>query len=453
MKKVFYSFLSGIIITLCLTNKVQAIENNTQENNKFGIHILQEEDISDATNLVNSSGGDWGYVTFVIQKGERDAYRWQRVFDELRRKQLIPIIRIATRPMGDTWEKPSLDEIDGWVSFLASLNWVVKDRFVIVGNEPNHAKEWGGEVNPQEYVNYLCEFSSKLKKESSDFYVLPGALDASAPNSKTSMEESLFLAKMSLTNPNWESCLDFWNSHSYPNPDFAGSANGWGKGSVRTYLWELDYLKSLGFKKDLSVFITETGWSQKKLNQEEIGKRLTFTFENIWLKDDRVKAITPFILNYTSEPFWDFSWKNKEGKFFSFYEDIQKIEKIKGEPIQEFKGEILATFAQPIHRASAEFSGIVLVKNLGQGIWDKENISLETLSGSPVSISSFSLDSIEPGKVGIIHFKARAPNKLSFNLVPLVVNYKGKEITNSVSFLLITLGQVEMKIYRLFGKI
>jgi hypothetical protein len=449
----FIYILFALFVFFLLSSQPVLASEETVPNNKFGIHILQEEDISDAASLVNSGGGDWGYVTFVIQKGEREVYRWQKIFDELRKKHLIPIVRIATRPMGDTWEKPSLDEIDGWVSFLSSLNWVIKDRFVAIGNEPNHAKEWGGEVNPQEYINYLCEFSKKLKKESSDFYVLPGALDASAPNSKISMEESLFLAKMSLTNPGWESCLDFWNSHSYPNPDFAGAANGWGKGTVRTYLWELDYLKSLGFKKDLSVFITETGWSQKKVSQEEIGNRISFAFENIWLKDDKVKAVTPFVFNYTSEPFLDFSWKDKEGKFFSFYKDVQKIKKVKGEPIQEFKGEVLATFAQPIHRANAEVSGIALVKNLGQGIWNRENITLETQKGSSVLVTSFNLDLIEPGKVGIIHFKVKAPDKFSFNLVPLVISYKEKGITNSVSFLLITLGQVEMKIYRLFGKI
>lgn len=450
MRKIISFLIFFGLLILAFPQPSFAEENVS--NNKFGIHIIQEEDISDAANLVNSSGGDWGYVTFVIQKGERDTRRWQRVFDELRRKHLIPIVRIATRPQGNIWEKPNLDEIDGWISFLNSLNWVIKERIVAIGNEPNHAKEWGGEVNPQEYADYLCKFSDKLKGESSDFIVLPAALDASAPNAKDSMEESLFLAQMTLNNPNWENCIDGLNSHSYPNPDFSGSSNGWGKGSVRTYLWELDYLKSLGFQKDLPVYITETGWSQKKLSSAEIGNRLKFAFENIWLLDERIKAVTPFILNYTSEPFLEFSWKKDDGTFLDFYQKIQEIKKIKGEPIQEFRGQILATFAQPIHRSEAVFSGITLVKNMGQGIWDKDNITLETSSES-FSLLSFDLAPIEPGQVGIIYFKGKTSQNFSLNFIPLNISYKERKISNSISFLLITLGEVEMKIYRLFDKI
>ena len=176
---------------------VKAVENPlAKTNNLFGIHILNESDIKDAANLVNSSGGEWGYVTLVIRKDERDTTRWQKVFDELRRHKLIPIVRIATIQQDGGWEKPVLDETDGWVSFLNSLNWVIKNRYVIIGNEPNHAKEWGGEVKPEEYADYLSTLSRKLKEESGDFFVLPAGFDASTPNSDMGMSEATFLQQM-----------------------------------------------------------------------------------------------------------------------------------------------------------------------------------------------------------------------------------------------------------------
>src|SRR3989338_2024841 len=57
----------------------------------------------------------------------------------------------------------------------------------------------------------------------------------------------------------WNTVLSGLASHSYPNPGFSGVPYGFGRGTVRTYQWELDLLKQLGVK-DMPVFITETGW-------------------------------------------------------------------------------------------------------------------------------------------------------------------------------------------------
>ena len=139
-----------------------AIENPTAvENNKFGIHIINDEDLDDASKLVNSSGGDWGYVTFVVREDERDVGRWQKIFNRARKLHLIPIVRVATIQSGGNWTKPVSEDVGEWVTFFDSLNWVVKNRYVIVGNEPNHATEWGGEVNPLEYAKYFKSFSSE----------------------------------------------------------------------------------------------------------------------------------------------------------------------------------------------------------------------------------------------------------------------------------------------------
>ncbi len=41
-------------------------------NNRFGIHILNPSEVEKAAELVNSSGGDWGYVTIPIRANDRD---------------------------------------------------------------------------------------------------------------------------------------------------------------------------------------------------------------------------------------------------------------------------------------------------------------------------------------------------------------------------------------------
>src|SRR5450830_1826720 len=74
-------------------------------NNKFGIHLAQPsiDEFSKVKELVNLNGGDWGYVTLVIQENDRDKGKWQDIFNHLRQDHLIPIIRLATTPEGENW--------------------------------------------------------------------------------------------------------------------------------------------------------------------------------------------------------------------------------------------------------------------------------------------------------------------------------------------------------------
>jgi len=407
-------------------------------NNYFGIHIADTSDLEDAANLVNSSGGDWGYVTFVIRKDERDTKRWQKVFDNARRLHLIPIVRIATRFENGNWEKPNLDEIDGWVSFLSSLNWVIKNRYIVLGNEPNHSTEWGGEVNPAEYVKYLSILSQRLKEESEDFFILPAGLDASAPNSKASMEESLFLKKILENDPDFFTKIDGWTSHSYPNPNFSGFENAYGKGTVRTFDWELNYLKTLGLEKKLPIFITETGWihnldRKNRVNTSvaKIGQKLQFSLTNVW-NDKRIVAVTPFVLSYYDAPFDIFSWKDKNGKFYEFYNEVKSIPKIKGEPIQITKGKIKIAFVPPIVRLNKNFNGFILAKNTGQSIWEPGMIIANLYSDSNLVIENTQSNRIEPGQVGILTFNVKNNHPVGFNIFSVALFLKEKYISNQI---------------------
>ncbi len=446
MKKIF-GFILYIFIILLSPDCVFA-ENKPLEvqNNIFGIHITNENDLKEAAILVNSSGGDWGYVTFVITESERDYNRWQNAFDEARRLHLIPIVRIASKLDGGNWAIPQYEEINNWVAFLNSLNWVIENRYVIIGNEPNHAKEWGGNVDPEAYATYLSSFSQKLNEASPEFFVLPAGMDASCGNTKLTMEEGVFIRKMILAEPNLFENLDGWTSHSYPNPDFAGEATDTGKGSISTFIWELDLLHSLGIYKELPVFITETGWSVKNVDPEKIADMYEYAFQNVW-NDKRIVAVTPFILNYKDDLFSEFSWKKDDNSYHSFYEKYKNISKTAGKPIQKESGQIIGALAQPVVFTKSDFIGAVWARNTGQTIWSTNNIRL-TSDNLDLNFKNNLLFDIEPIKTGLIVFKATSEQDKGVLLKSIyIANSDGERITNSfpIEFLIVKGDKTQMQ--------
>jgi hypothetical protein len=389
-----------------------------EPNNKFGIHLAQPhfEDLKKVKELVNSSGGDWGYVTLVIQENDRHLQKWQEIFDLLREYHLIPIIRLATKPEGENWRRPEIKDIDEWVNFLDSLNWVVKNRYVVLFNEPNHASEWGGAVDPKSYAEIAFLLAKALKEKNKDFFVMLAGFDASAPQLPPKYrDEEIFLKEMFnyLTIGQFDNFFSGWASHSYPNPSFSGSPYDWGRGTIRTYEWELQLLRSLGVNKNLPVFITETGWENKVKNskskiqsyliEETITNNYKIAFENVWLNDEKVKAVTPFVFDYQTEPFLGFSWKKYQSDdFYPQYYLIQTLPKVKGKPVQEEKGEIVFNLPKElVVNSSYNFSSLTL-KNFGQAIWEEglyqikivfikkpENLNFETIFSNLNKIKPF----------------------------------------------------------------
>src|SRR4030067_3611659 len=105
VKLIILSLLIGIIsysLFIIHFGAVYASNVDISLNNKFGIHLAQPhlDELEKTKELVNSNGGDWGYVTLVIQENDRDKNKWQEVFDRMRQLHLIPIIRLATVPEG-----------------------------------------------------------------------------------------------------------------------------------------------------------------------------------------------------------------------------------------------------------------------------------------------------------------------------------------------------------------
>jgi len=431
MKKII-SLLFAIVILFSVRNYVFAENLPTSvPNNKFGIHIIDENDLKNAALLVNSSGGDWGYVTIVITESERNRDRWQNVFDQMRRLHLIPIVRIATKVEGENWVSPKIEDVDSWVSFLDSLNWVVENRYVIVGNEPNHASEWGGTLDPEAYANYLNEFALKLRKSSSDYFVMGAGLDASAKNTKSTMDEAVYIKRMLKAQPAVFDNLQGFVSHSYPNPGFEGKETDTGRGSIQTFDWELSYLNSLGVVKQLPIFITETGWSTQKVDSNKISQMYEYAFQNVW-NDKRIAAITPFVLNYKDSLFSEFSWTKADGTFYPFYDSYKNTPKTKGAPIQKQSGQIAGALAQPLIFEGSDFVGAVLAKNTGQSIWTGDNLKLMADNEDIVFKNNLLFD-IEPTKTGLIVFRATPSQSRGLLLKSLYLADKesGKRITNS----------------------
>jgi hypothetical protein len=371
--------------------------------------------MQDAVNLVNSSGGDWGYVTIVITEAERNHDRWQQVFDQMRRLHLIPIVRLATKASGSTWDAPQEAEINNWAAFLNGLNWVTENRYVVINNEPNHATEWGGRVDPAGYAKYLKEMSTALKITSPDFFVLPAGLDPASTNTSTTMTENKFLTQMMAAQPDVFNSIDGWTSHAYPNA------------SVDIYNHELEIIG-----KTLPVFVTETGWPLGKYTESQISTNLVQAYTNTW-NDPKIIAITPFILNYTSSPFDIYSWKKSDGTFYNFYSDVQKIAKIAGKPTQIESGQIYAAFAEPVIFKGTDFVGAILAKNNGESIWNQGSISIGNESGD-FNLKGFSMNGIEPTKLGLIFFRAaESQNEGVYTNSLFLTGSKSQRITNSFS--------------------
>lgn len=430
MKKVFIFIFFTLLFLFIIPSRVKAkYDPTTVNNNIYGMSIINHSDTNDVSNLVNVNGGDWGYITVVITEDQRNKEVWQRFLDDCRKLHLIPIVRIATKFENGNWNVPDISGIDNWVNFLNSLNWVVENRYIIIGNEPNHAKEWGGKISPSEYAIYLKTFSEKLHNASVDYFVLNAGFDQDAPNSKNTMDEAKFINEMSKSVPQILSYIDGWNSHSYPNPAFSGAKEATGRRSVKGYNWEISVAETNGLKKDIPVFITETGWVRsKKYNNNQIANNLKYAFEEVWMKDKRIVAVTPFILNYTEEPFYDFSWKNKNGSYFPIYEVIQSNQKIKGEPRQKISGEVIFSFLNPLVFRNSDQHGFAMVKNTGQAIWTQSDSNVINELDNEIKISNTKLPPILPFSSGLVVYTLRTPDSVRSYDVKLGFYVKGEKI-------------------------
>ncbi|MEK9179006.1 MAG: hypothetical protein AAB893_00880 [Patescibacteria group bacterium] len=92
-------------------------------------------------------------------------------------------------------------------------------------------------------------------------------------------------------------------------------------------------------------------------------------FQNIWLKDDNVVAVTPFLLNYQGDPFLGFSWRKLNlPDYYQIYNTIKDISKVSGMPELETKFELLSVLPTKLI-VSSEYTFTFRVKNTGRSVW------------------------------------------------------------------------------------
>lgn len=307
-----------------------------KKNNLFGIHILFTDEIEKAASIVNSAGGQWGYVTIPIQVGDRDLDKWQEFMSKCYVYKIIPIIRLATESdykKTGVWRKPTEEDILDFANFLSSIAWPVKNRYIILFNEVNRYDEWGGEdPSPEQYADIANYAVDVFKSKSEDFFLIMAGLDNASPNSPGKYIDKLdYLKRIGIYKQTLFNRFDGFASHAYPNPAFSQPPESDLKTGIRSYRFEYDVISQfLDVKKP--IFITETGWDSILLPQDVVSKYYSYAFESVWKKDsDKIAAVTPFLLNSQNGVFDKFSFF-KDGQMSGFAKAVSELSKEKGDP-------------------------------------------------------------------------------------------------------------------------
>lgn len=331
MKYFFLSFLC--LFSLFFLKPIYAsYDPLSVPNNKIGVHILFPSELPDAAKLINSSGGDWGYVTIPIQARDKDLKKWQLFMDQAKQLHIIPILRLASE--GDyfntsAWRKLTLLDMLDFANFLDSLNWPTKNRYIIVANEPNRGDEWGGSPHPDEYAKILSYATTVFKLKNPDFFVISAGLDNAAANTSIAINEYSYLRQMETAVPGIFNQIDGIGSHAYPNPAFAQPPEVQNAESIASFKYERDLISQFT-TKNLPVFITETGWSTDAVSDSQIASYYQQAFSSVW-NDSKIVTVTPFLLNAGGGPFTQFSLL-KNGTQTLEYLELLHLPKVKGLP-------------------------------------------------------------------------------------------------------------------------
>lgn len=343
MKKVITAIILGLVLTVLNTNHALAVYDPLSvPNNKIGIHVLFTHELSKAAELVNSTSGDWGYVTIPIQAGDKDIKKWQKFMDDSASLHLVPIIRLATE--GDyfvkaSWRRPKDSDILDFANFLNSLDWPVKNRYIIIFNEVNRGDEWKGKADPGEYAQILSYAVTLFKSKSQDYFIISAGLDNAAATDGKNYTQYDYFRLMNQAVPGIFNQIDGFASHSYPNPAFSSPPSVITPNSIASFTYELQTVESLSIKK-LPVFITETGWSQEVYSEKVISNYFKEALGNVWA-DSNIVAITPFLLNGEAGPFSKFSFLKENGEKNEIFKTFESLPKTKGEPLLYPKAETL----------------------------------------------------------------------------------------------------------------
>ncbi len=315
----------------------KTVPESAYKNNKFGLYVYAENRkfLNLAADLVNSNGGDWGYVLIPYNVHDTDRHKWGEVFEILREKHLIPVIQLYDLDL-DKYKSQTKKA----ARFLNSFLWPIRQHYVSVYNEPNDSRFWYGNADPAQYAEILDYTIDTFKEINSNFFMLNGALNVSATSGNGYIDAFVFMRRMNDAVPGIFNKLDGWASHPYPQPNFSGSPHTKGRYGIRAYIDELQFLHNfLHVEKDLPVFITETGWAHAEgdipnssyLDATAVATNFKIAYTQYWLKDARVQAVMPFTIWYPA-PFDHFSWITENYDPYLQYDVVKSLPKVAGTP-------------------------------------------------------------------------------------------------------------------------
>ncbi|KKP69739.1 hypothetical protein A2X44_04675 [candidate division CPR3 bacterium GWF2_35_18] len=342
------NFPSRTPLTPCFIGGKSVYERDIL-NNRYGMYMVTDhtnltldKQLSEISNLVNGSGGDWGYVLIPFWINYETSFNknvWQQFFDLTEKYHLIPIIQLQTNQFGKDFLEPRITKT---AKFLNSFYWPSSCRLITVFNEMNALEYYPNGIDPEGYAEGLNMIIDIFKKENKNFYMMNGGLNTSARSGPHYLDAEDFMIRMNNKVPGIFEKIDGWANHAYPQPEFSGdyyNPPSWyeKRDQIKSYEWELELLQKHFNITGLSVFITETGWVHKEGNipkWQYKDSTLTATyfddaFKNIWGPDDRIKAIIPFIFNHKA---WtNFNWMNDDGYCFPQCDVLRNLPKVKGE--------------------------------------------------------------------------------------------------------------------------
>lgn len=295
----------SLIITffVCAPKDAKAFE--------WGFHILQKEEIEILIDYQKEHELGTIHVTVPYSVKDTDKQGWNRFFSLANKHQITPIVRLVSYFEDGAWTRPSRREIVDSASFLSSLFWPGK-RYVVLYNEPNHAAEWGGQIDPEDYAERAFFAAQWFQTEPHDYQVMLAGLDLAAADTATTMQSQEFVRRMMTAKPDLAQEVDAIASHSYPNPGFSSSAYRVGKDSLYGFLHELIEYSQYGME-GLPVYITETGWVDTGSTRPYFERYYQYASQEIW-DHPQLQAITLFVTKGMQGPFAAFSLMDEENK-------------------------------------------------------------------------------------------------------------------------------------------
>jgi hypothetical protein len=278
--------------------RAQEASSEARGNNVVGINVARWTDpatLRATAALVNSSGGDWGYVTvLVMDEDRRDPARIQRVLDEAGRNRLIPIVRVGTSfdPARRVWRQPTPYDAHLWRVALAGLRWPTRLRYLLVGNEPNLGHEWGGLVDPPGYARYLDTWLHVFAHDGR-YRIFNGALDAS--------NDTLLPERMDM--------FEFMDGMRAAVPDVFERLHGWASSPYHFWWGAEDRYTFRAYEAELAYIGREMPVIVSEFHPQHIDDPLHVAgwYETAfahWLADPRVLAATPMFWNPEQDRFW-----------------------------------------------------------------------------------------------------------------------------------------------------